>query len=121
MKVTCSKFVFFLLILFSASANAGYDLKTQLRFYLPPSIQTVGAAVNYFITPHKYQVVKSDKVERILGRSLPRGLPYGSVLTVEQALLAVTETDEAVIIDRQNQLISFSPLINEIGIKEGAK
>lgn len=86
-------------------------LKLQVRFNLPPEIETVHGAANYFISPHKYQVQYAPSAPAVsidIGRQpLPVNRPDGGLLDIESALLSLLKEDQVLIIDTKNKLISF--------------
>lgn len=88
-------------------------LNAQVRFSLPDSVNTVGEAFVYFLASSHYQVTilppASPRAREGFRASLPFPLPVQQVLTVKQALLAVTPETWGLVIDRENQLISLMP------------
>lgn len=86
-------------------------LKLQVRFNLPPEIETVHGAANYFISPHQYQVQYASSAPAIaieIGQQpLPVNRPEGGLLDIESALLSLLNDDQVLIIDTKNKLISF--------------
>lgn len=88
-------------------------LNAQVRFSLPESVETVGQALAYFLAPSDYHVTTlppaSPKAREALRAALPFPLPIQRVLTVKEALLAVTPEVWGLVIDRENKLISLEP------------
>lgn len=98
--------------LFSSSAIASSaGLKAQVRFELPSHITTVAQAADWFLEPHGYRLALGGHAPReasaIALQPLPAALPNGRVMSIEDALLAITLEDQAVVIDTQNKLVSF--------------
>ena len=88
-------------------------LNAQVRFSLPDSVDTVGQAFVYFLAPYDYHLTTlppaSPKAGEGLREPLPFPLPIQQVLTVKEALLAVTPPAWGLVIDRDNKLISLTP------------
>ncbi len=88
-------------------------LNAQVRFSLPESVETVGQAFVYFLAPSQYHITTlppaSPKAKEGLRAALPFPLPVQKVLTVKEALLAVTPEAWVLVIDRENKLISLTP------------
>ena len=88
-------------------------LNAQVRFSLPDSVDTVGQALTYFLAPSQYRLTTlppaSPKAREGLHSALPFPLPIQRVLTVKQALLAVTPEAWGLVIDRENKLVSLAP------------
>ena len=110
------KYTFFALafmwLLSSSAFASSAGLKAQVRFELPPNAKTVAQAASWLLEPHGYRLVLSGataprEASAIALQPLPAGLPKGRVMTIEEALLAITESDQAVVIDNDNQLVSF--------------
>ncbi|MEM7083748.1 MAG: hypothetical protein AAF465_13540 [Pseudomonadota bacterium] len=98
--------------LISSSAFASSaGLKAQVRFELPSHITTVAQAADWFLEPHGYRLALGGNAPReasaIALQSLPAALPNGRVMTIEDALLAITLDDQAVVIDNEHKLVSF--------------
>lgn len=88
-------------------------LNAQVRFSLPETVETVGQALAYFLAPSQYHITTlppaSPRAVEGLQASLPFPLPIQRVLTVKEALLAVTPEAWGLVIDRENKLISLTP------------
>jgi hypothetical protein len=88
-------------------------LNAQVRFSLPDSVETVGQALTYFLAPSQYRLTTlppaSPKAREGLRAALPFPLPIQRVLTVKEALLAVTPEAWSLVIDRENKLIALMP------------
>ena len=88
-------------------------LNAQVRFSLPDSVDTVGQAFVYFLAPYGYHLTTlppaSPKAVEGLREPLPFPLPIQQVLTVKEALLAVTPPGWGLVIDRDSKLISLTP------------
>ncbi len=99
------------LISLSTTVGASLGLKAQVRFELPSHITTIGAAADWFLEPHGYELLLSGtapiEARAIAVQSLPPTLPHGRVMSVEDALLAITTSSQAVIVDVNNRLVSF--------------
>ncbi len=109
-KITFIALAFTLLFSSSAFASSA-GLKAQVRFMLPPHVNTVAQAAAWLLEPHGYRLLLTDNAPReasaIALQSLPAGLPKGRVMSIEDALLAITTSDQAVVIDNEHQLVSF--------------
>ncbi len=85
----------------------------QVRFSLPDRVKTVGQALAYFLAPSQYHLTTlppaSPKAGEGLRAGLPFPLPIQQVLTVKEALLAVTPESWILVIDREHKLISLTP------------
>ncbi len=88
-------------------------LNTQVRFMLPHTVNTVGQALAYFLAPSQYHLTTlppaSPKAGEGLRAELPFPLPIQQVLTVKEALLAVTPEAWSLVIDREHKLIALTP------------
>ena len=88
-------------------------LNAQVRFSLPDSVETVGEAFLYFLAPSQYHVSTlppaSPRAREGFRAALPFPLPIQHVLTVKEALLAVTPEAWDLVIDRDHKLISLTP------------
>lgn len=88
-------------------------LNAQVRFSLPESVDTVGQAFVYFLAPYGYHLTTlppaSPRASEGLRAPLPFPLPIQQVLTVKEALLAVTPEAWGLVIDRDHKLLSLTP------------
>lgn len=112
MRLSCRALFLILTFIVSSQVSAIENpLKLQVRFNLEEGTSTIHKAAQYFIEPHGYRVqyVGSAPSEAIAiaSKQLPINLPYGKLLTIESALLELLHTDQKLIIDTQNKLISF--------------
>lgn len=110
------KLVIVLCIVCASYAKAEVKhLKSQMRFILPAEVTTVGEAAQFFLDTHQYRLLeKSDEARRIANKSLPAGLPYEGLMTIEEALLELTSDDDAILIDTRNRLVTFNSLEKEL-------
>lgn len=87
-------------------------LKAQLRFELPAEITTIGASALYFLEPHGYTLALGahtpPESRSIVIEPLPAPLPWGRVMSIEDALLVITRDHHRVVIDHANKLVSFA-------------
>ncbi len=103
------------------SSGAGWALQdplnAQVRVVFPAEVETVGEAFAFLLTPSGYamttQPPASPAARAGFRAPLPVPLPHEAVLTINQALLAVTPENWAVVIDHPNKLVSLTPLTNE--------
>lgn len=89
----------------------GFGLKSHVRFEIPDNVKTVQDAARYFIEPHQYSLLFSNKLapesRQIAAQALEPPLPFGAILTVEEALLAVIGKKQRLVVDNSNNLIAF--------------
>ncbi len=105
--------------LFTSTAfAASTGLKAQVRFDLPRNVKTVSQAAMWFLEPHGYRLalggVAPQEAIAIALQPLPNTLPNGRVMTIEAALLAITQNNQAVVIDNNHKLVSFEIYIGGV-------
>ena len=92
-------------------------LNAQVRFVLPPHVDTVAEALTFFLDPYDYRVTTrppaSPQAKQGLRAALPLPLPHDQVMTVKEALLSVTPEPWAIVIDHPNKLVSLEPIVDQ--------
>lgn len=99
---------------FGVQADVNY-LESQVRTTLPSEVKTIRQAATYFLKPHSYRLIEKNQDARLIGnRPVPVSFASGQVVTVEEALLGLSNASEAVVIDIENRLVMFNKLEREL-------
>lgn len=98
-------------LVFCSAANAADPMRIQIRTTLPERITTIGPAAQYYADVIGYRLVTGypapQECAKIAKRTINTLADKNRILPVEEAILALLDSNCKLVIDHEHKLFAF--------------